>query len=290
MSVGRTHVLGLADDGKIWTWDDKGFYGLQIKFLAVDLSLADPSAQRLRQGQVTKVVAGWNRSSAYVHGKGIVVWGIVNSMQIIRSGTPDEEIDCSLVPEAWIVPHTGRMIPSDSKRSRRSRAPGYSVEADHDTDIGQVTNWIVLSDFVVFTTDLGKVFAAHIPEESQEGALCEPIEVKSERENFVVDVQGSHATFALLTLSGEVLIADQSVLSTRSRAASTEPELVNEPSFQKIPALQNSGVISLAFGDWHYHALHSDGTISSYGREPQQCGALGLGAVTVGVSVLPGSL
>ncbi|KAI7638721.1 hypothetical protein KC319_g14735 [Hortaea werneckii] len=44
-----------------------------------------------------------------------------------------------------------------------------------------------------------------------------------------------------------------------------------------IPALQNNNVISLAFGDYHYHALHSTGAITSYGREPQACGALGLG-------------
>jgi len=45
-----------------------------------------------------------------------------------------------------------------------------------------------------------------------------------------------------------------------------------------IPALQHTGVISIAFGDWHYHALHSDGSISSYGTEPNSCGALGLGS------------
>ena len=46
---------------------------------------------------------------------------------------------------------------------------------------------------------------------------------------------------------------------------------------------QNTGVVKIAFGDWHYHALHKDGTISSYGHEPEGCGALGLGDVTFSV-------
>ncbi|KAK3059912.1 hypothetical protein LTS18_009774, partial [Coniosporium uncinatum] len=33
----------------------------------------------------------------------------------------------------------------------------------------------------------------------------------------------------------------------------------------------------LAFGDYHFHALHANGSITSYGTEPQACGALGLG-------------
>lgn len=47
--------------------------------------------------------------------------------------------------------------------------------------------------------------------------------------------------------------------------------------FTRIPALQDKQVISLAFGDYHFHALHSSGEITSYGYEPQSCGALGLG-------------
>lgn len=52
---------------------------------------------------------------------------------------------------------------------------------------------------------------------------------------------------------------------------------VNRKLFTRIPALQDKKVISLAFGDYHFHALHSSGEITSYGYEPQSCGALGLG-------------
>jgi SCF-associated factor 1 len=45
----------------------------------------------------------------------------------------------------------------------------------------------------------------------------------------------------------------------------------------------------MAFGDYHYHALHSDGSISSYGVESSACGALGLGAGR-GVPIPPGML
>jgi SCF-associated factor 1 len=48
---------------------------------------------------------------------------------------------------------------------------------------------------------------------------------------------------------------------------------------KRIPALQNTGVMQIAFGDYHYHALHSYGSISSYGVEPDRSGAFGLGGV-----------
>jgi SCF-associated factor 1 len=49
-----------------------------------------------------------------------------------------------------------------------------------------------------------------------------------------------------------------------------------------VPALQHSGVIALAFGDYHSHALHADGTITAYGVEPRRCGTLGLGSTADG--------
>ena len=48
------------------------------------------------------------------------------------------------------------------------------------------------------------------------------------------------------------------------------------PDLKPIPALQNNNIIQLSFGDYHFLALHSDGSISSYGTELQACGNLGL--------------
>ncbi|KAH7057390.1 hypothetical protein B0J12DRAFT_568688, partial [Macrophomina phaseolina] len=46
---------------------------------------------------------------------------------------------------------------------------------------------------------------------------------------------------------------------------------------KKIPALQNSGVVTIAYAGYHYHALHSSGTTISYVMEPRSCGVLGHG-------------
>jgi SCF-associated factor 1 len=51
---------------------------------------------------------------------------------------------------------------------------------------------------------------------------------------------------------------------------------------QDIPALQHSNVIALAYGDYHYHALHANGKITSYGRDSQSCGSLGLSGPETG--------
>lgn len=55
---------------------------------------------------------------------------------------------------------------------------------------------------------------------------------------------------------------------------STDP---SHPIPTVIPALQNNSITSIAFGDHHFLALRSNGTILAYGSDPQCCGALGLG-------------
>ena len=49
------------------------------------------------------------------------------------------------------------------------------------------------------------------------------------------------------------------------------------PGPTRIASLQKQSIISLAFGDYHVHALHANGTISSFGSDPGTVGAFGLG-------------
>lgn len=96
----------------------------------------------------------------------------------------------------------------------------------------------------------------------------------------IADVQGAFESFGVLKRNGEVLISDDAYLTflhARHYELFGSALSTQVPTLRKIPALQNSGVIALAFGDWHFQALHSDGTVSSYGRESEGCGCLGLG-------------
>ena len=53
-SVGRRHVVGLSDSGKIWEWTDNYLAGQHVKFASVDIVEGSTTGK----GTVTKVVAG----------------------------------------------------------------------------------------------------------------------------------------------------------------------------------------------------------------------------------------
>jgi SCF-associated factor 1 len=91
-------------------------------------------------------------------------------------------------------------------------------------------------------------------------------------DTFVTDVQGSFQSFGVFTRSGAVFTSKQDRLMELILGHTAD-----RPLFTTIPALQHKNIIQLAFGDYHFHALHSDGHITSYGSELQVCGALGLG-------------
>jgi SCF-associated factor 1 len=259
-SSGRTHILGLSDNNTIWSWNDVELAGTSVK---LD-NLGSIS------GKVHSVVAGWNKSSAFLPGTGIVLW------KIIGSGTNEVTTQ-----EDWVV------VP----RSSYQRPIGKRREPDEETRIigatvGEVTNYIVLEDFVVFVTDLKKVFAARIHWPSESGVIHDSFELQDlqalspgDMTPCVTDVNGSFRTFAVFKDNGEVDIANQDYLSAYLTRTFNDGTTILPPA-TIVPALQRTGVVQVAFGDYHYHALHSDGTISSYGHEPNGCGALGLGSGT----------
>ncbi|KAI6801947.1 hypothetical protein KC366_g15582 [Hortaea werneckii] len=296
-SAGRAHVLGLADAGGIWSWQDIEQAGILVKFVHHEVRDGGSGGAR---GTVRKVVAGWDKSAALVEGTGIVVWDVLK-----REPGETEIEDAALVLESAVVPSTGFVRSASRQKKAADAGPGgersgqaseSTIEFELGEQIGEVQNFIVLEHLVLFNTDLGKVFASQIHWENDSQTLSGPVELPlpttSTPENaspntadqiFTTDIQGSFRSFAVFTRSGAVLTSTQDKLMTHifnsspSNASNpTDPDLPIH-LWTAIPALQNNNVISLAFGDYHYHALHSTGAITSYGREPQACGALGLG-------------
>lgn len=265
-SAGRAHVMGLSDSGRIWSWYDVKQPALQVKFANIDLqetATGTPSAStESTYGQVRQVVAGWSRSLAYVQGTGIVVW------RTVERGPNDGDTDTMLVLENSEVPKTGYQ-----------QTRGKGQESDDEKALGQqvgtVQNFIDLENFVVFTTDIGKVFCGLYGDEDRVQDVIE-LRILRNETGAPVDVQGSFRRFAIFK-NGEVITTDQDYLQACWGAQRTNPEQVDIPGLKRIPALQHNDVISVAFGDYHYMALHSDGRITSYGTELSACGALGLG-------------
>lgn len=251
-SSGRTHVLGLSDNGTIWAWND-------IRKNAWSIDVSD------YQGPVLNVVAGWNKSSANIRGLGIVLWEIATG-----SGEPEERV---FTPDMIIIPKSGYRRPRGKQQTKNAKPTDDELSL-RDT-IGEVTTYIVLENYVVFVTHLSKAFACQIRHDSNSGVIYDIFELTDLPD--AKDVQGAFRTFAIFKGKGEVHIADQAYLDACSLRAFQHGENHPLPPLTTIPALQGTGVVQLAFGDYHYHALHTDGSITSYGVEPGMCGALGLG-------------
>ncbi|KAL5120004.1 hypothetical protein ACEQ8H_002102 [Pleosporales sp. CAS-2024a] len=264
-SAGRSHILALSDSGCIWSWYHVKQAALQVRFANIDLnevSLAGSASSKASvYGKVKQVVAGWSRSSAYIHGYGIVVWDPV------ERDHDDDTTDTMLVLENAEIPKTGYQRIRGTHDTEEQRALGEEV--------GAVINYIILEHYVVFVTDLGKVFCGRFQAKNRVEDVLELGELSSVTGDRV-DVQGSFRRFAVFK-NNEVVTSDQGYLEACWNNRHNHLEQTNVEGLHWIPALQGSGVISVAFGDYHYLALHSNGIITSYGTELQACGALGLG-------------
>ncbi|KAF2705928.1 RCC1/BLIP-II [Pleomassaria siparia CBS 279.74] len=264
-SAGRQHILGLSDSGKIWTWYAANKPCLQIKFLDMELretSIADSVTTSSTHGRVKKVVAGWSRSSAYVYGVGIVVWD-----PMVR-GADDDQTDTMLVVTNAEIPRTAYQRVKGAPRESKE-------EAALKAEVGAVLNYILLEHYVVFVTDIGRVFCARFGERNQVEDILELRALRHDNGSHI-DVQGSFRSLAIFK-GGEVITIDQGYLDACWNTRQNNPEQTEIEGPKRIPALQHNDVISIAFGDYHFLALHSTGKITSYGTELQACGALGLG-------------
>ena len=146
-----------------------------------------------------------------------------------------------------------------------------------------MTNHIVLEGYTVFITDINKLFAWPTALRMETESQLPPVELKTFYQSKasvdfqIRDLQGSFRSFAIFTASGDVLIGSCSLIDAFIHAPIGQDPPVALPEPTCIPSLQNQSVISLAFGDYHIHALHSNGTISSFGSDPAAVGAFGLG-------------
>lgn len=284
-SAGRSHILGVSDSGRIWSWHDMDKPAVQIKFANIDIneesSIVPKKTQDSQYGTVKQVVAGWSYSSAYVRGVGIVVWhqhrprpghhGPRRALSVPRRPTYDEaEPDTLLLLENFESPKTRYQRPKGAAReSARDRVLG--------AEVGQVENYILLENFLVFVTDIGKVFCSKFDEKDKTDNILELYALRTQSGK-ALDVQGSFRRFATFR-DGEVIIAEQDYLDACWNARMSDPEQTEVTGLKRIPALQHNNVVSVAFGDFHFLALHSTGKITSYGKEVQARGALGLGSM-----------
>ncbi|EXJ75136.1 uncharacterized protein A1O5_01832 [Cladophialophora psammophila CBS 110553] len=253
-SSGRRHVLALTDGGKILSWDRINAKGLMV-FPRNGTDFGE---------KPVRVAAGWAESSAYVPNIGIVYWSPLQNDHL------DEMLDGKVVHEK-VVPGT----------ARRRTETGYVEVLKH----------VVLEEYVVWITNESKVYACalHVDNSDQLEPTHPPFELPGfdAPDRDLRDIQGQFHRFGVFTATGEVLSGDTGYVRRCAEAIRNRPELLSSSDWSTmttllasrphdVPAMQHTGVIALAYGDYHYHALHADGRITSYGTDSQSCGSLGL--------------
>lgn len=262
-SAGRTHILALTDDHEILSWDRINAKGLKVLSRLGSRFAGTPA----------RVVAGWADSSAYVPEIGIVYW------PPLKNDSEDDMLDGREVTE--------RVVPKTKRRFLQ------------DGSLSDVLAHVLLEGVIIWITSDSKVWAYNIPQNNDENTEGSHDAIQlpgyGDEGDQIKDLQGSFRNFAVFTASGRVQAGNKDYIdhcfreADASRANNVEEKDMSNPSNwnnseelvtrrpRDIPALQNTGVISLQFGDWHYQALHSNGKITSHGHEPESCGALGLG-------------
>ncbi|KLJ06971.1 hypothetical protein EMPG_17543 [Blastomyces silverae] len=258
-SSGPSHILALSDDGRIWSWDDESMPCYQIRFDNVDIALGPQDLSR--PGTVTKVVAGSSYVSAYITGTGILYWKP-------RQSPPSSPTDDGVVTVSASV------IPGTDSRLLRSR--GYTEVA---YPMGEVRNYVVLDEYIVFVKDTNKAYAIQL----ETGTAAE-LPKFSAPGRILLDIQGAYGKFAVFTANGEVLLGNTAEIQrlSLSPSLSEKTEIDIEPSTP--PSLQHTDVIVIAFGTSHFQALHANGKISAHGLDPKAYGALGFGSSSLGAT------
>lgn len=211
-----------------------------------------------------KTVTGWDRSSVYMKNTGIVFWN-PNPHRV----TADAD---TVLTHSSVVPGTGH------HRNHQGNQLGSSLASE----IGEVTHHIVLEGYIVFTTDNDKLFAFSTAS-TEESSQSSPVELttfcssQGTSSVHIQDLQGSFRSFGVFKSSGEVLTGTTSLIDTFMAVSKSQLPTCALPQPARIASLQYQSVVTLAFGDYHIHALHANGTISSFGVDPQRVGAFGLG-------------
>lgn len=212
----------------------------------------------------------------YVAGVGILYWTSVQDSDILQGGLREAlPVHDTMLIESATIPGTGY------RRKKNERYYSDNLQPR----IGQVTNHVVLSGYIVFTTDQNKIFSYRTTFPMPAFDIPEPIELTTfykalpDQPFRIVDIQGAFKRFGVFTDSGNIITGSEDFLNEFHHASTTSSPDASKPLPPPsiIPSLQSKTIISLAFGDHHFHALHANGTITSYGQELQRCGALGLG-------------
>ena len=238
IAVGRRCCFALAESGNLHVVDIDFTHSAKVKLTLSDDVKEYPS----KEHPILHFAVGWHHAAAVIDGIGLVAW---------KSDVPQPQVRDITIKERSCLAR--RIIRTEELDDSASNA---------DT---QIIGLMVGDGYLVYLTEAGTVYRVALDDEILEARDCPTsFLLKNFRTTPKLSyLSGSFLHFGLFNTDGQVLIG--SVTSTADEA----PVIMSD--------LQNRGIISLSWGDWHCLALCEDGSILSWGKELRANGCLGLG-------------
>ncbi|CAH2351327.1 SCF-associated factor 1 [[Candida] railenensis] len=263
ISSGREHVIGLDEEGKVYSWDTgiSGSTGVEMIFPNIPYE----------DHKVTKISAGWNLSACFVENHGLIVWYSRESISKEQYYEQDFKAKANYI----LVPGTQE---------------------------NRIIDFLCGVDYVLYIKGNGKLYRFDIDAQgyfdgrADRNLIGSPFEVHKFNQwlsNLNLEIVGEgvkfskitgcYHSFAIFTNDGRVLLGD----SNRSRYVEIEDDSDDDEDENGprnpivLPQLQQKNIVDVVMGDYHFLALTDDGDLFSWGRESKQCGCLGLGPLNL---------
>lgn len=284
ISAGRNHLVALSSKGEIYSYIDLKSIPQRIMFSEHVVAPSNPYSKRPKHRQVRKVVAGWNCSGALLHGVGIIIWRHEGRADTTQLRTNFEGVKIAQ-SDNWVL--ESHVKPPGTETIEES------VDLFRDAAC-QIMDFVILEGYLVLITASGKVYCVEMRDSlpSSDPILLEHFSAPDPEEGKIIDraeaekskidrISGLFKRFAVYNKHGLVHIGNSEIL----KHAVEDTRRVGSPDRNReelkplaMPGIKRFGtIVQIVFGDYHSHALTSDGKLLSWGVEPQNCGCLGIG-------------
>lgn len=285
ISPGRNHLVALSSKGEIYSYIDLKGVPQRIMFSEHVIAPSNPYSKSPKHRQVRKVVGGWGCSGALLHGVGIIIWRheVKADMTQLRANFEGVKI---MQSDNWV--QESHVKPPEVEPLEES------VEDPFRDAACQIVDFVILEGYLVLITANGKVYCVELKDslpssypillkhfsapDPEEGKTVDRAEAEKKK---IDRISGFFQRFAVYNKHGLVHIGNSEILKHAvedTRRAGPPDRNRQELKPLAMPNLKRFGIIvQIVFGDYHSHALTSDGTLLSWGVEPQNCGCLGIG-------------
>lgn len=267
ISAGSYHVVALSEMGRVYTFHhtDAEVQRVTFSFQTIDYYPGFLRPDEFGKvggdiGLVRKVVGGGKRSAALISGVGIVIWNSYNQGTGSRQAATYQAGE-HIISGTNYLENPPRDLPAETLN-----------ELQRHRDIGQVLDFAMEEDYLLFVTTRGKVYAVMGLDNTRE-PIRPPFQLhkfSSSEGNSITRVTCGFRDFAVFNKDGLVHMGVKDMVYDAA-SGKKEPQPPENPDFT------GHKVVDIAFGKFHGLALTDKGEVLAWGCQYDVRCCLGLG-------------